>query len=95
MELRLGMSVTLDFRTGASAPSIVVPRQAIHAIGDRNVVYVPVEGENGRFAERPVRLGSAVGDSVHVLEGVKAGDRVVTSGSFFLRGEAARTRSGG
>jgi hypothetical protein len=30
-----------------------------------------------------------------VLEGVKAGDRVVTAGSFFLRGEAARNRSGG
>ena len=42
-----------------------------------------------------MKLGSAVGDSVQVVEGVKAGDRVVTTGSFFLRGEAARNRSGG
>jgi RND family efflux transporter MFP subunit len=95
MELRLGMYVTLDFRAGSSAHSLVVPREAIQAIGDRNVVYVLVEGEDGRFIERPVKLGSAVENSVQVLEGVKAGDRVVTTGSFFLRGEAARSRSGG
>ena len=95
MELRLGMYVTVDFRTGSGERSVVVPREAIQAIGERSVVYVPVAGDEGRFAERPVKLGSAVGDSVQVVEGVKVGDRVVTTGSFFLRGEAARNRSGG
>ena len=95
MELRLGMYVTLDFRTGAGERSIVVPREAVQAVGERSVVYVPVEGDDGRFAERPVKLGAAVGELVQVLEGVKAGERVVTAGSFFLRGEAARSRSGG
>jgi len=92
MELRLGMYVTLDFRTGAGERSIVVPREAVQAVGERSVVYVPVEGDEGRFAERPVKLGAAVGELVQVLEGVKAGERVVTAGSFFLRGEAARSR---
>ena len=95
MELRLGMYVTLDFRTGSGERSLVVPRDAVQAVGDRTIVYVPVDGDEGRFAERPVKLGSAIGDSVQVLEGVKAGDRVVTAGSFFLRGEVARNRSGG
>jgi len=95
MELRLGMYVTLDFRTGAGERSIAVPREAVQAVGERSVVYVPVEGDEGRFAERPVKLGAAVGELVQVLEGVKAGERVVTTGSFFLRGEAARSRSGG
>jgi len=95
MGLRLGMYVTLDFRTGSGERSLVVPREAVQAVGERNVVYVPVEGDEGRFAERPVKLGSPVGESIQVLEGVKAGDRVVTAGSFFLRGEAARNRSGG
>ena len=45
--------------------------------------------------ERPVTLGGAVGDAVQVLKGLKPGDRVVTEGSFFLRAEAARLRSGG
>jgi len=42
-----------------------------------------------------VKLGAAVGDSVQVLDGLTPGKRVVTAGSFFLRGEAARNRSGG
>ena len=95
MELRLGMYVTVDFQTASGERSVVVPREAVQAIGERSVVYVPVAGDEGRFAERPVKLGSAVGDAVQVVEGVKAGDRVVTTGSFFLRGEAARNRSGG
>ena len=32
---------------------------------------------------------------LEVLDGVKPGELVVTSGSFFLRAEAGRTRSGG
>jgi multidrug efflux pump subunit AcrA (membrane-fusion protein) len=70
-----------------------VPRDAVQSVGDRSVVYVPVAGDEGRFTERPVKLGPALGHSVEVLEGLKPGERVVTSGSFFLRSEAARTRS--
>ena len=95
MELRLGQYVTLNFRTGSAERGLVVPRDAVQAVGERTVVYVPVEGDEGRFAERAVKLGAAIGDSVQVFEGVKAGERIVTSGSFFLRGEAARNRSGG
>src|SRR5437773_3888619 len=53
MELRLGMYVTLDVRTGAGGRRIVVPREAVQAVGERSVVYVPVEGDDGRFMERP------------------------------------------
>ena len=95
MELRLGMYVTLSFRTTSAERGLVVPRDAVQAVGERTVVYVPVEGDEGRFVERLVKLGATVGDSVQVLEGVKPGERIVTSGSFFLRGEAARNRSGG
>jgi len=56
---------------------------------------VPASNDEHRFVERTVRLGPAVGDLVEVLEGVKPGERVVTEGSFLLRAEAARTRSGG
>jgi multidrug efflux pump subunit AcrA (membrane-fusion protein) len=64
-------------------------------LGDRSVVYVPVEGDPGRFVERAVKLGAAMGESVEVLDGLKPGELVVTAGSFFLRAEAGRTRPGG
>lgn len=94
MELRLGMFVNVAFQTGSGARATLVPRDAVQSIGDRTVVYVPVEGDDTRFVERPVKLGTAMGDSIQIVEGLKPGERVVTSGSFYLRAEAGRSRSG-
>ena len=43
MELRLGMYVTIAFQTGSGDRVTLVPRDAVQSIGDRTVVYVPVE----------------------------------------------------
>jgi len=92
--LRLGMYVTVSFTTpGASA--VVVPRSAVQTIGDRQVVFVPAEGEESKFIQRQVRLGSPIGDNYTVLSGLKPGETVVTEGSFFLRAEALRNAPGG
>jgi RND family efflux transporter MFP subunit len=92
--LRLGMYVTVNFTTpGASV--VVVPRSAIQAIGDRQVVFVAVQGEEGKFVQRQVRLGLPVGDQYTILSGVQPGETVVIEGSFFLRAEALRNASGG
>jgi RND family efflux transporter MFP subunit len=90
--LRLGMFVTLTFHVAGAERRVVVPRAAVQAIGDRSVVYV--DAGEGRFVERPVRLGAGDGVIVAVLDGITAGERIVTAGSFFLRAEAARTRQG-
>ena len=50
------------------------------------------DGEEGKFTERPVKLGPPMGDAIQVVEGLKPGEKVVTDGSFLLRAEAARTR---
>jgi RND family efflux transporter MFP subunit len=94
-DLRLGMYVTLSFESRSGGHVTLVPRDAVQAVGNRNVVYVLLEGGEGRFAERTVKLGAALGESLEVLDGVKPGELVVTAGSFFLRAEAGRTRSGG
>jgi cobalt-zinc-cadmium efflux system membrane fusion protein len=91
--LRLGMFVGVNFTVPSTAGAVVVvPRAAIQSIGSRSVVYVKVEGEEGRFVERAVRVGATVGDAVEVIDGLKLGERVVNEGSFFMRAEAARTR---
>lgn len=92
-ELRLGMFVTATFETALTQRITVVPRAAVQTVGDRTIVYVPIEGEEARFTERAVKLGPPVGDMIQVVEGLKPGERVVTDGSFFLRAEAARSRS--
>jgi RND family efflux transporter MFP subunit len=93
-ELRLGVFTEVTFDGPTSSPRLVVPRAAVQAIGARNVVYVATDDE-GRFLERTVRLGTIGVDTVEVLDGVKAGERVVSEGSFFLRAEAGRARSSG
>ena len=93
--LRLGMFVTMGIETGSNQRMMVVPKAAVQAVGDRTVVYTPVEGEDAKFTERAVKLGPSRGNLVQVLEGLKPGEKVVTDGSFFLRSEATRTRSGG
>jgi RND family efflux transporter MFP subunit len=95
MTLRLGMYVTVGFQSPDGAPRPVIPRSAVQSVGERAVVYVPVEDSDGVFVERPVTLGPAMGDRVQVLEGLEPGEQVVTEGSFFLRAEATRSRSGG
>lgn len=77
---------------GGGERRAMVPRAAVQSIGTRTVVYVPME-EAGRFLEKPVTLGAAVGDAVQVLNGLTPGDKVLTEGSFCLRAEAARLRS--
>jgi RND family efflux transporter MFP subunit len=92
--LRLGMFVSVSFTAAATTPGAVVPRAAVQAVGDRSVVYVAAEGEEGRFVERTVKLGATVEDSVQVLEGLDSGERIVIEGSFYVRAEAARSRPG-
>ncbi|MBI3637776.1 MAG: efflux RND transporter periplasmic adaptor subunit [Candidatus Rokubacteria bacterium] len=91
--LRLGMFVTVTLAGETGALVAVVPKDAVQSVAGRTVVYVVADGEP-RFTERVVKLGASVGDRVQVLDGVKAGERVVTEGSFMLRAEASRTRSG-
>jgi RND family efflux transporter MFP subunit len=93
--LRLGMFVDVRFRGETAGKAVAVPRTAVQSIGERAVIYVVADVDETRFVERAVKLGPSSGTSVEVFEGVKVGERVVIEGSFFLRAEAARTRSGG
>jgi RND family efflux transporter MFP subunit len=93
--LRLGMYVNLAFESGGGERRVMIPRSAVQSVGERTVVYVPVEENEGQFVERSVTLGPAIGDRVQVMDGLRPGEPVVAEGSFFLRAEATRARSGG
>jgi RND family efflux transporter MFP subunit len=87
--LRFQMYVDIEF----SAPGVrglTVPESAVQSIGDRQFVFLPRKDHEGSFTVRAVRLGTAVSGYYPVLEGLKAGDEVVTGGSFILKAESAR-----
>jgi RND family efflux transporter MFP subunit len=94
--LRLGMYVTMAFVTRTGERKVVVPRSAVQILGDRQVVFLAVKDEEGKFIQRAVRLGESVSDAGYaVLSGLNPGDVVVTEGSFFLRAESVRNSPSG
>ena len=69
--LRLGMFVNMAFRTPAGDRVVLVPKAAVQALGDRQVVFVAAKDEEGKFIQRTVRLGSPVGESYAVVSGLR------------------------
>ena len=71
---------------GPTTSRLVVPSEAVIRTGTRAVAIVRQEGS--AFAPREIRLGADLGDQLEVLEGLRAGDEVVTSGQFLIDSEA-------
>jgi RND family efflux transporter MFP subunit len=88
--LRLGMYAEMSIDDAGDTNLPTLPASAVQNVGDRTVVYLLDDSHPGRFTEREVRLGERSGDRVAVIEGVKAGDAVVTKGTFSLRAERER-----
>jgi RND family efflux transporter MFP subunit len=87
--LRPGMYASVEILTEAPEPKLLVPREAVIDTGRRQVAFVAHEG--GHFEPRRLTLGSEADGIVEVLAGLRAGERVVTSGQFLLDAES-RTR---
>lgn len=68
------------------AMQLVVPESAVIYAGPRRLVFVDL-GE-GRLKPAEVRLGKKSGDVFEVLDGIKEGDVVVTSGNFLIAAES-------
>lgn len=85
--LRAAMYASVEIAVpAADQPSLAVPVSAVIDSGKRQVVLID-RGE-GRFEPRPVRLGTQAGDWIAVIEGVKAGERVVTAANFLIDAES-------
>jgi RND family efflux transporter MFP subunit len=89
-DLRLGMYAEAFLGDSGGVSTPMIPRGAVQNVGDRTVVYLVNPNEPGTFVEREVRLGSATGDRVSVLEGAQIGDVVVGESSFSVRAERER-----
>ena len=72
----------------SSEDTLSVPLAAVQDGPASKMVFV--QREAGTFEARTVKLGNEEGDVVRVLEGIKAGEQVVTKGSFALKSEMER-----
>jgi Cu(I)/Ag(I) efflux system membrane fusion protein len=91
-DLKPGMfaHVTVEHDMGTG---LLVPTSAVLRTGERDVAYRVVA--EGRYAPVVVNVGPVrFGDRFQVLDGLKAGDPVVTSANFLIDSES-RLRGGG
>jgi Cu(I)/Ag(I) efflux system membrane fusion protein len=67
------------------ADNVVVPKSSVLWTGKRSVVYVKQKGSDEPvFKIREVELGPMLGDSYVIMNGLNAGEEVVTSGTFSI-----------
>lgn len=84
--LRPNMFVDVIIQSDTLKNVVVIPAEAVIRSGDRTQVFV-VRGP-GKFEPRTIRLGFESNGQVAVLDGVDAGDEVVTSAQFLVDSES-------
>jgi membrane fusion protein, multidrug efflux system len=81
-QLKPGFLARVTFRLGERENLLLAPPSAIVGSGQSRAVFV-VKGE--KVERRQVRIGSQTGSSVEILDGLAAGDSIVTVGTDGLR----------
>ena len=85
-KLKPDMWANVTLRSPITREGLAVPIQAVIRTGTRNIALVALEG--GRFEPRELRLGPQAGDEFQVLDGLREGERVVTSAEFLINSES-------
>jgi len=70
---------------------LAVPRRAVLSPGAQALVYV--DTANHTYESRKIKLGRVGDDFVEVLEGLKAGEKVVTRGNLLIDAETQISQS--
>jgi len=91
--LKLEMFATVSVPTKESRTGITVPTTALQEISGQPALFVQMEPT--KFEKRVVRVGQRDEKRAEILSGVRAGETVVASGSFYLKSALMRELIGG
>lgn len=86
LQLRPMMFANVVALVPGADQAVLAPSDAVLHTGGRSVVIV-AEGD-GRFAPREVRLGLSAGGRQQILEGLTAGETIVTTSQFLFDSES-------
>jgi membrane fusion protein, heavy metal efflux system len=88
-KLKAEMLASVEVEGGRSLPAAVIPEDAVQMVGGVPTVFVVDTDAKGgaRFTKRNVELGSRGSGRVAVINGLRAGDLVVTQGAFAVKAE--------
>lgn len=82
-ELKPGASVQVSITAQTVKDALVVPKNSVLTAPDGSTT-VMLAGSDGLAHQQAVKLGIRNGDDVQVVEGVKEGDKVISSGAYGL-----------
>ncbi len=84
-KLKPEMFGEMTVRIGEEVEALMLPAEALVKEGPEE--YVFVQKNDTLFEKRTVKSGFHLNEKVEITEGLKAGEKVVTKGSFYLKSE--------
>ena len=90
--LKAGMFADVEIVTTILDNVLLIPDSALETDGENQIVFVALEGN--KFEKRVVKLGLEQSGHVQILDGVKAGENIVTIGGFILKSEMLKGQLG-
>lgn len=80
--LKSGMFARGNIIVQEKKNSVVIPKECIKKVGDKNIVFVVV---NNTAKKKEVKLGIIDDVNMEIIEGLKSGEKVVISGQNILK----------
>jgi membrane fusion protein, heavy metal efflux system len=87
-KLRPEMLADAEIPSGQPKPVLLIPSDAVQQINGQDVVFVQTAPD--RFTLRAVEIGLTSEGKTPIVNGLKAGEQVVTRGSFVLKSHLLR-----
>jgi multidrug efflux pump subunit AcrA (membrane-fusion protein) len=81
--LKPGTSVQISMLAQTIPDALVIPAASLLTAQDGTTSVMQVSGDDHAY-QKNVRVGIRQGDSVQIIEGLQAADRVVASGAYGL-----------
>jgi cobalt-zinc-cadmium efflux system membrane fusion protein len=91
--LKPEMFTTVVLGAGEPREVVVVPATSVHTVEGKTVVFV--QQAEGVFQLRAIDAGPDRDGLVEVRSGLRAGERVVTTGSFLVKSELLKASAPG
>ena len=82
-KLLIGQTFTAQIYTSPEQSMLTVPVSAVFDDNSQKVLYVHTSGES--FEKRILETGSVYHNYISILNGLKEGERVVSSGSYQVK----------
>jgi membrane fusion protein, heavy metal efflux system len=92
-KLKPQMFGELKIPVGTNAKAILIPEEAL--VKETGFEYVFVQTSDTTFEQRKVISGASVDGRIEIKEGLKEGEKIVSNGVFYLKGELKKDELGG